>query len=192
MKRETISRIFRNQPTLETEHLVLRRISLLDAEDMHEYAADPEVSQYLTWTPHPSIAYTREYLEYLDTRYSIGDFFDWAIVERASGKMIGTCGFTRFRCEDDCAEVGYVLNRSFWGRGYAAEAVRAVIDFGFRTLSLQRIEAKFLEGNDRSLRVTEKVGMKLEGYLRSSMRVKGALCTVGISSILRSEYEATY
>ena len=188
MKRETVSRIFHNQPTLETERLVLRRISPVDAADMYEYSHDPEVPRYLTWEVHPDPEFTEEYIEYLESRYAVGDFFDWAVILKEGGKMIGTCGFTRFRYEDDCGEVGYVLSRSCWGQGYAAEALRAVMTFGFETLALERIEAKFLEGNTGSLRVMEKVGMTFEGYLRSSMRVKGSLRTVGICSILRSEF----
>ena len=188
MKRETVSRIFRDQPMLETERLILRQISPLDERDFYEYASDPAVSQYLLWSPHPNIEYTRRYLSYLETRYAVGDFFDWAIVLKENGKMIGTVGFTRFRYEDDCGEVGYVLNSAFWGRGYALEALRAVLLFGFGTLGLARIEAKFIEDNVRSLRVMEKAGMRLEGYLRASMRVKGELTTIGVCSILREEF----
>lgn len=188
MKKETVSRIFRDQPTLYTEHLILRRIAPTDLSDMFEYASDPEVPRFLPWEPHESTDYTREYLTYLETRLAIGDFFDWAVVERESGKMIGTCGFTRFRYEDDCGEVGYVLNRSVWGKGYAPEALEAVLAFGFNTLMLERIEARFLPENLRSLRVMEKVGMTKEGYLRSAMRIKGEIRTVGICSILRGEY----
>ena len=173
---------------IETERLILRRISPTDAYDFYEYASDGEVSRYLLWSPHQSLEYTREYLAYLESRYAVGDFFDWAIVLKDSGRMIGTVGFTRFRYEDDCGEVGYVLSRSFWGNGYAVEALRAVLRFGFCTLLLERIEAKFLEGNVRSLSVMEKVGMRLEGYHRSSMRVKGSLRTVGVAAILRDEF----
>lgn len=190
MKRETVSRIFRDQPTLETERLILRRISPTDEGDFYEYASDPEVPRYLLWAPHPNLEYTREYLLYLESRYAVGDFFDWAIVLKESGRMIGTVGFTRFRYEDDCGEVGYVLSRAYWGKGYAAEAISRIIAFGFDTLSLERIEARIIEGNERSIHVAEKVGMQLEGYLRSSMRVKGELRTIGIMSILRDEYRA--
>ena len=187
MRKEAICRIFSHMPELQTERLILRRILPTDAEDMFEYASDRAVPQYLLWNPHPDLAYTREYLLYLESRYAVGDFFDWAIVKKDGGKMIGTCGFTRFRYEDDCGEIGYVLNRTEWGQGYAAEAVRAVLRFGFDTVGLSRIEAKFMEGNAQSLRVTEKVGMTFEGYLRSAMRVKGNLTTIGIASILRDE-----
>ncbi|MBQ7320786.1 MAG: GNAT family N-acetyltransferase [Clostridia bacterium] len=188
MKKQTIYHIFSHIPQLETERLILRRMLVSDAEDMFDYAHRSDVTRHLTWDPHPDIQYTREYLAYISAHYAAGDFFDWAVIERASGRMIGTCGFTRFHCEADCAEIGYVLHPSFWGRGIATEAVREVIRFGFQRLEVNRIEAKFMEGNEASRRVMEKNGMTFEGMLRQSMYIKGDYRNVGICSILRSEY----
>ena len=66
--------------------------------------------------------------------------------------------------------------------------MRAVLAFGFERLALHRIEARFMEGNEASLRVMEKVGMHFEGYRREAMLVKGTYRTIGYSSILRHEY----
>ena len=104
--------------------------------------------------------------------------------------MVGTCGFTSFNCSADSAEVGYVLNPDYWGKGIATEALRCVLKFGFEELKLHRIEAKFIEENKRSLRVMEKVGMTFEGVCREGMLIKGKYVNVGICSILRSEWES--
>jgi hypothetical protein len=69
------------------------------------------------------------YLAYVATRYRAGEFFDWAVVLRENQKMIGTCGFTSFSYEHNSAEIGYVLNPSYWGQGIALEAVQAVMYF---------------------------------------------------------------
>ena len=103
--------------------------------------------------------------------------------------MVGTCGFTAFNCTSDSAEVGYVLNPSYWGKGIATEALTRVLQFGFEELKLNRIEAKFIQGNDRSRRVMEKVGMTFEGVMRESMMIKGNYMNIGICSILRSEWQ---
>ena len=190
MKKETVFRVFSNIPTLQTERLTLQKLSPRDASDLFEYAHRADVTRYLTWTPHPDPAYSREYLEYLQGRYAGGMFYDWGVRYREDGKMIGTCGFTSFNCTHDKAEVGYVLNPDYWGKGLAAEALACVIRFGFEKLHLHRIEAKFMEENVNSLRVMEKVGMTLEGYARESMFVKGRFVTVGTCAILRSEWEA--
>lgn len=188
MKREEIYRIFSNIPTLQTERLTLRRLMVSDALDMFEYSKDPEVTRYLTWDAHPDVMYTREYLQYLGTHYNVGDFFDWGVILTSEDKMIGTCGFTRFDYNNNSGEIGYVINPAYRGQEIADEAVRAVMQFGFETLKLNRIEAKFIEGNSASLRVMKKTGMQLEGYHRSAMLIKGEYRTIGVCSILRDEY----
>lgn len=188
MKREEIYRIFSNIPTLQTKRLTLRRLMVSDAFDMYEYAKNSEVTEYLTWEAHPNAAYTREYLQYLGTHYNVGDFFDWGVILDEEDKMIGTCGFTRFDYNNNCGEVGYVINPAYRGREIAAEALMKVMEFGFEVLGLNRIEAKFMEGNKASMRVMEKVGMTFEGYHRASMIIKGEYKTIGVSAILRDEY----
>ena len=89
----------------------------------------------------------------------------------------------------DSAEVGYVLNPEYWGKGIATEALERVLQFGFEELHLHRIEAKFMQGNERSRRVMEKVGMSIEGVLRESMMIKGNYMNIGVCSILRSEWQ---
>ncbi len=189
MNREMLGRVFRDPPKLYTKRICLRRMMRSDSHDMFEYARREDVTRYLLWDPYDSENHAYKYLTYLQSRYRAGDFYDWAVVMRDTYKMIGTCGFTRFNLEANSAEVGYVLNPDFWGRGIAPEAVARVIDFGFRELELNRIEAKYMVGNDRSRRVMEKVGMTFEGVNRESMHVKGRYVSVGVCAILRSEWE---
>ena len=188
MKKDFLYKLFSHIPTLETERLILRGLRVSDAEDMYDYARRPSVTQYLSWNPHTDIGETREYLTYVGQRYRTGDFYDWGVVDKESGRMIGKCGFTSFDHSNDSAEIGYVLNPSFQGKGLATEAVRRVLDFGFVELGLHRIEAHFIEGNTASLRLMERLGMTLEGYAKESMRIKGKYCTVGTCAILRQEY----
>ena len=188
MTREEISRIFRNPPIIDTPRLYLRKMNKTDSADMYEYSCREDVTRYLLWSPHPSEAYTAKYLSYLQSRYRAGDFYDWAVVVRDTDKMIGTCGFTRLNIDSNSAEIGYVLNPEYWGYGFAPEAVRAVMRFGFNELRLNRIEAKYMVGNERSVRVMEKVGMTREGINREAIHVKGRYVSVGVCSILRSEY----
>lgn len=192
MKLKTTVELFSKMPTLETERLILRKMRPSDRSDMFEYARLEDVTRYLLWKPHSDDEYTLQYLRYIESRYKSGSFYDWAIVLKDSGKMIGTCGFTRFDHEADCAEIGYVINPKYRGTGIAAEAAREVVRFGFERLALHRIEARFMYGNEASLRVMQKLGMKFEGYHRDAMLVKGAYRTIGVSAILRSEYENLY
>jgi ribosomal-protein-alanine N-acetyltransferase len=188
VKQEIIHRVFAHMPELSTERLILRRMRTTDDVDMYDYARRAEVTRYLLWSPHPDRTYTREYLKYIATRYAAGTFYDWALVLKENWRMIGTCGFTAIDAPNECAEIGYVLNPDYRGRELAVEAVRAVLAFGFDRLLLQRIEARFIRGNDASLRVMQKVGMTFEGYHRQSMLIKGVRRDIGYSSILVDEY----
>ena len=81
-----IRKSFRDIPTLETPRLILRKILPSDEEDMYEYSRDSETSKFLLWEPHTSRAYTRAHIQYLQKEYQNASFFDWALVERASGR----------------------------------------------------------------------------------------------------------
>ncbi len=187
MKKETVYKLFSNIPTLKTERLSLRAMHPIDAEDMYDYACRREVTEFLLWEPHPSVAYTKQYLGYIQSRYALGDFYDWAVIERESRRMIGTCGFTRIDTVNNMAEIGYVLNPDFWGRGYATEMVQKIIEFAFSELGVHRIEARFMEGNRASLRVMEKLGMTFEGYHKDAIFAKGKYRTVGYCATVREE-----
>jgi ribosomal-protein-alanine N-acetyltransferase len=102
--------------------------------------------------------------------------------------MIGTCGFTRIDRQNSIVEIGYVINPDYWGMGIATEAASKVINFAFETLKVNRVEARFMFGNEASLKVMHKIGMKFEGYQRESLFVKGRYRTIGIASILKREY----
>lgn len=187
MKKEKVYKIFSNIPTLRTKRLSLRPMHPIDAEDMFSYAQREDVTRFLLWSPHPSVSYTRDYLRYIQSRYALGDFYDWAIIELESRRMIGTCGFTHINTDNNSGEIGYVLNPDFWGRGYAVEAARCVMEFGYRELDLHRIEARFMKGNEQSLRVMEKLGMEFEGYHVDEIFVKGSYRTVGICAAVRRD-----
>jgi ribosomal-protein-alanine N-acetyltransferase len=188
MKKEDLYRVFSNIPTLKTSRLRLRGMRASDAIDMFEYASKPEVTEFLLWSAHKSRAYTEEYLKYIENRYAVGDFFDWAVIDLASEKMIGTCGFTSIDTIHNVGEIGYVLNPAYHRKGIACEAAREVMKFGFSELSLHRIEARFMKGNDASRSVMEKLGMTFEGFSRDAMLVKGEYKTIGVYSILSSEF----
>lgn len=184
MKCEDIYSLFSHMPRLETDRLLLRQMLVGDCHDMYEYARRADVTKHLTWSPHPNVEYTKEYLAYLSHHYRLGDFYDWAVILKEENKMIGTCGFTRFHFPHDSAEVGYVIHPGYWGRGIATEALSAVIRFGFETIGLHRIEAKYMPENEASRRVMEKVGMHFEGISYGGMKIKEIYRDIGTCAIL--------
>ena len=183
MKRKEL-KIFKKIPVLSTQRLVLRKIERTDLADVHDYASNPAVSKYLLWYYHTSMAYTKKYLKYIDKMYKKATFYDWGIV--FEGKLIGTVGFSSIDQLNNAAEIGYVLNQKYWGRGIAAEAVKKILAFGFERLLLDRIEAVFISDNVQSRRVLDKCGLHI--YKNGIMTVKGQKQNIEIYSVTKEEY----
>jgi RimJ/RimL family protein N-acetyltransferase len=149
---------------LETERLILRRPTVDDAKEVFaRYASDPEVSTYLAWRLHLSPEMTRAFLEFSDSEWSRWPAGPYLIESRADGRLLGGTGLsfeTTYR-----ASTGYVIARDSWSRGYATEAVRAMVDVS-QTIGVVRLYALCHVDHDRSARVLEKTGFAREGILR--------------------------
>lgn len=150
--------------TLKTKRLVLRRPRLSDASAIfEEYAADPEVTRFLTWRPHRSAADARVFLELRLRVEAAGDECSWMITRAGDDRVIGAVGCT---VQDHAVSLGYVLGRRHWNQGYMTEALRAVIDWCFTLPRIHRVWAVCDVDNVGSRRVMEKAGMEREGVLR--------------------------
>jgi ribosomal-protein-alanine N-acetyltransferase len=177
-----------SMPVLETRRLVLRQLRATDVDDIFEYASDPEVSRYTLWDTHKTLEETRVFLSYIIEQHRRGEGMVWAVTQRGTGKMIGTCGFGSFKHRDSRAELGFALSRRFWNQGLTTEAVAAVLGFIFGELKLNRVEARCDVENLASARVLEKSGMKYEGVLRQHARIKTEFRDLKLYSVLREEW----
>ena len=180
--------IFSHLPTILTPRLTLRPVRMSDAEDLYEYSRDPEVARHVLWDAHRSIHQTREYIRYLLRQYRSAVPSTFAIALRDSGKVIGTIGFMWIQTENRSAEVGYSLSRAHWNNGYMSEALRAIVEFGFTKLNLNRIEAQHECDNPASGHVMAHAGMKHEGTLRQRLYNKGRFVDVDVYAIIRSDF----
>lgn len=183
-----IKEVFSDPPSLHSERLDLVKISPEHAVDMYEYSSDPDVTKYLTWSCHSSVKETERYIKLLQKKYTAGVFNDWGLIHKESGKFIGTCGFTSFDHQNNTAEIGYVLAKPYWGNGFAAEAAKTVMEFGFEKFGLDGYFAKCMEGNDASMRVMQKVGMSFEGIYKNGMFIKGSYKTIIVYNVTREKY----
>ena len=148
----------------ETRQLILRRPRLSDADDMFDhYASDSEVTRYLTWRPYRDRSEVRPFLQSRLARWDSGEAFSWTITRPTEDRVIGMIGC---RVRDYAADIGYVVSRSYWGRGYATEAAKAVVDWAGNLETIFRVWAVCDVANKGSSRVLEKIQMKREGILR--------------------------
>jgi ribosomal-protein-alanine N-acetyltransferase len=179
-------------PTLTTERLLLRPYRDDDFDAVHAYGSDPEVVRHMLWGPNTE-AQTREFLQTVQqwSRNEPRTKFDFAIELRQEEKMIGGCGIYLKGPELLVGEMGYVLHPAYHRRGIMAEAVQALIDYGFGELHLHRIFARCHPDNRASARVMQKCGMQYEGRIRESERVKGEWWDYLFYSILEQEWRSS-
>lgn len=181
---------FSSLPLLETKRLFLRPLQMRDARDVYAYASDPEVARYVLWEPHASLSETRSYLRCMRSLYRRGLPASWAVVLRETGRVIGTVGFMWYSAQNRSAEVGYSFSREYWNRGFATEALRAVLASAFACLPLNRLEAQHDLRNPASGRVMQKCGMRMEGVLRQRILNKEEFVDVALWSLLRADLDA--
>lgn len=180
---------FFHLPKLQTARLCLRPATMNDAQDIYEYSRDPEVARHVLWEPHTSIHQTRAYIRFLLRQYRNGAPSSFVIEHRQLGKVIGTIGFMWVQQDNRAAEVGYSLARSYWNQGLMSEALAAIIDFGFSSLHLNRIEAQHECSNPASGRVMAHAGMQEEGTLRQRIYNKGHFVDVKLYAILKQDWK---
>ena len=174
-------------PRLETERLVLRRITPKDAEDVFAYSRDEEVARYVLWSAQKKLKEAKEFCRFQQRRYRGDEPSSWGIVLRETGRLVGTIGYMEYNPDHATVELGYSLARWLWGRGYMTEALSRVIGYTFETMDVNRIEAQHELGNPASGRVMEKCGMTREGVLRQRLYNKGKYVDVALYSILKSD-----
>jgi [ribosomal protein S5]-alanine N-acetyltransferase len=178
--------------TLETDRLLLRKMSMADVADIFAYASDSEVSKYTSWPTHQAIADSQQFLESVIAKYEAGQPMDWGIEHKRDRKLIGTCGFASWEYNHARAEIGYVLSRQYWGQGYMTEAVKAVIAFGFHVMMLNRIQATCMVDNLASARVMQKAGMHYEGTLQEYAFFKDRYCDLKVYATIKSKTDFTF
>lgn len=173
---------------LHTNRLVLRFPRVSDAADLFTCFSDPKISQYSSWFPHKDIAHTKMYLRYLRRNRRRSDEIDFCILHQESGKAIGTCGFVRTDLEGRVGEIGYCLAQNYWHKGYAAEAVEALLEFGFTTLAIRRVEAKVVPANRASAALLERAGFTCEGVMKNGLTFKGQTHDLYLYAMTDSDY----
>jgi ribosomal-protein-alanine N-acetyltransferase len=160
---------------LETERLVLRPLALDDLDDFARFVADPETMRFIGAGGTRTREQALDTLERMMESYEAHGFGQLAIVRKEDGAVMGRCGLLvwdpktwTITQELDGAveiEVGYLLGRDYWGRGYATEAAMAVRDLALGELGFERLIALIYPDNVRSIRVAEKLGMEPDGEI---------------------------
>ena len=175
--------------TIETKRLILRRAIREDAEPMfRNWASNPEVTKYLTWPAHGSIAVSEMVIGSWLQEYEKDSYYQWMIVLKELGEPIGSISVVRQNNQVEEAEIGYCIGSRWWHRGIMPEALSAVIEYLFTEVGMNRVAARHDPNNPNSGRVMRKCGMKYEGTTHASDRNNQGICDADHYAILRSDW----
>lgn len=176
---------------LTTGRLVLRDFVGDDWPAVLAYQNDPRYLRFYAWTrrtPEDAQAFVARFIAQQEREPRLK--FQLAITLPATSQLIGNAGIRIKTAGGHEADIGYELDPQHWGCGYASEAARALVQFGFEELHLRRISAHCLAENAASARVLAKLGMRLEGRLRDSEHSKGRYWDTLHYAILDHEWQA--
>ena len=176
---------------LITERLLLREFEFSNWPDVLAYQNDPRYLRYYEWTnrtPEAVQAFVQMFLAQQQEQPRTK--FQLAVVLKSTGKLIGNCGIRLKSPDTHLGDIGYELSPEHWGHGYATEAARAIVTFGFTQLKLHRIEAQCIAENVGSAHVLQKLGMQLERRLRENEYFKGCWWDTLLFGILEREWKS--
>lgn len=174
-------------PTIETERLLLIEIQQEHLQDLFLLFGDDSVTQYYNVKTFQKPEDGQIYLDWFQSRFKEWAGIRWGIQLKGEKHIAGTIGYNNF-AENHRANLGYDLQSAYWNKGYMTEAAKAVIDFGFNDLNINRIEAEVMYGNIQSERLLSKLGFLNEGRLRDWMYWDNRHFDMTMFSLLKREW----
>jgi len=176
-------------PQLETKRLVLRRMTLEDAEFYLRHFSDPTIVELTAFeAPKDLDAAIEELLEYCIRIFDEGRGIRWGLALRGRPELIGTCGYHAWSRENFRARIGYDLAADHRRKGIMTEALVAMIGYGFEEMGLHRIEALTDPKNTGSIALLRKIGFRQEGVLREDTFFRGRFVDDVCFSLLKPEW----
>jgi [ribosomal protein S5]-alanine N-acetyltransferase len=185
---DCVNRSVTERPILETERLILKPLVLDDAAVLARLAGRREIADTTISIPHPY--FEQQARQWIAANLDSGaksKTIVFGMHRKGEGSLVGTIGLREIDVEHSQAELGFWVAVDCWRQGYATEAARAVVNFGFERLGLNRIYAHHMVRNPASGRVLAKIGMKKEGVLRQRVRKWGVFEDVVLLARLRTD-----
>ena len=180
---------FSNLPEIDTERLLLRKVTRDDLNDIFEYTSNENVTKYLRWSTHESVEVTRKYIDDVLNEYSDGKDSPWMIEYKTQKKVIGAIHIIVYDEKNKRSEIGYVLSEKYWNKGIMTEALKAVISYCFDVLGFNRVQLQCKSENGASEKVIGKSGSQFEGQMREFVYEKARYWDIKIFSVLKNEYD---
>ena len=171
-------------PTLTTNRLVLRKITIDDAPEMFFMRTDDRVMKYIERPRPKSIDETIAFINMINEEEKKNNLITWGIALKNESKLIGTVCFLRFQKENYRIELGYALHPGYWNKGIMNEVLSVVIDYGFKEMKAHSIEANINPENTASQKLLEKNKFIREGFYKENFFWEGQFLDTAIYSLL--------
>ncbi len=168
-------------PVLETKRLILRKISMNDAEDMFHLRTNEDAMKYINKPKLTSIDDAKEIIKKMNDP----DRIQWGITLKNKNKIIGTIGYHRIEKEHYRAEIGYMLHPQYWNTGLMSEAIAKVINYGFNEMKLHSMEAIINPGNTISRKILQKFYFIKEAYFKENFFFEGEFYDSEVYSLVK-------
>ncbi|CAM3689536.1 N-acetyltransferase GCN5 [Flavobacterium saliperosum S13] len=175
---------FTDFPILQTERLLLRQINKDDADEMFALRSNPEIMKYIPREMPKTIDDAIKHIEFMQGLLESSECINWAICLKEDNKLIGNIGYFRMQPENHRAEIGYMLDTGFHGKGIMQEALTEIIKYGFETMKLHSIEAVTDPENYASWKLLEKNGFIREGHFKEDCFWQGKYLDSFVYSLL--------
>lgn len=174
---------------LETKRLLLKTYKIEFAEEVYNVIKQKEIADTMMKIPHPYPRYLVDsWISYLQKSFEQGTAYEFAVFLKKNDRYIGNCGLIKNSTEHKSAEIGYFIDIFEWGKGYATEACKKIIDYSFRDLQLNRVYGRCMVSNRASRRVMEKAGMVFEGCHKQEILKDGVYEDINYFAILAEDY----
>ncbi len=175
-------------PHLETQRLLLRRVTADDAPQIFALRSNPKTMKFI---PRPLVTSIEEALEHfkmIDDKINSNEGINWAITLKANPQLIGIIGHYRLQPENHRTEIGYMILPEFSGKGFTTEAIDAVLAYGFEVMQLHSVEAVIDPENFASEKVLIKNGFVKEAHILENELYEGKFWDTVIYSLLRRNF----
>ncbi|MEN2768231.1 GNAT family N-acetyltransferase [Ornithinibacillus xuwenensis] len=169
---------------LQTERLLLKKMEVSDSSSLFKIWSDPEVTMFMNINHFTDEKQAIQMIEVLEDLYQDNKAIRYSIFHLESKQIIGSCGYNSLDFENSKAEIGYEISKEYWGKGFASEAVRKLLDYAFNTLYFNRIEAKIEPENKKSIKLVKKMNFHYEGTLRKSEKSRDTFIDLDMYSRL--------
>ena len=170
---------------IETDRLILRKVTLKDVDDLfNNWASDVDTTKYLTFDTHKESSETEKIVRKMLARENDG-YFEWVVEVKSNHEVIGIISAKRTD-ENKCLEIGYSISSQYWNKGLVTEGLREVIRYLFNECNVNKIKAIISEDNIKSIKVASKCGLSF------AEKLKGENQNLVVYSIIKNKYIDTF